>query len=158
MTAPFEGSATMARPNPVTLSSIYDTYLCKDLLSRSPTPEIDLLDLPNSRLKSLQSSVGYFSKQGRTRTVERLKFETARVYLEEKEWKNAMKILIPLWQTISWRQAGWWHLVEEINWALKRCAHNVGDAETLLAVEWELMNNCMWIQGRALELILCYSL
>lgn len=148
----------MFRPNPTKLSSIYDTYLCKDRLSRSSTPEVDLLGLPDARLKILQSSIGYFSKKEQTRAVERLQLETARVFMEEKEWKNAIRVLIPLWQTVSWRQAGWWLLVEEIDWSLKRCAHNVGDAETLLAVEWELMNNCMWFQGRALELLSCYGL
>lgn len=158
MTAPIEKYATVIKPSSAMLPPIYDTYLCKDLLSRSPTPEIDLLDLSGSRLRILQSSAGYFSKQGRLRTVERLQLETARLFIEEREWKNAIKILLPLWYTISWRQAGWWNLLEEIDWALKKCAINVGEAETLLAVEWELMNNCTWFQDRVLEQLAYHGL
>lgn len=150
MTASAESSVTMVKPNLSTLPSIYNTFLCKDLLSRASTSEEDLLGLPGPRLEKLKLSAESYSKQSRLRAVERLQLETARIYMEEKEWRNAIRILIPLWQTISWRQAGWWHLVEDIDWALNQCARNVGDAETLLAVEWELMNNCMWFQGRVL--------
>lgn len=126
-----------------TVPKIYDTYLCKELSDKSPAPEVDLLDLDDNRLKVLQSSAAYFSKQDRFRAVERLQLETGRVYMENEEWKYAIRVLRPLWQTLSWRHAGWWHLVEEVGWALWQCARNAGDWETLVAVEWELLSDCM---------------
>ena len=62
------------------------------------------------------------------------------MYIENKQWGNAMQILVPLWQTLSWRQEGWWNLVEDIDRTLRQCARLIGDSETLIAVEWELLN------------------
>ncbi|MCJ1266155.1 hypothetical protein MMC22_006037 [Lobaria immixta] len=141
MAAPDEGfSVREPSPSPSTIPSIYDTYLCKELSSRSPLSETEAEDSYETRLRTLQSSAGYFLKQDRIRAVERLQFETARVYMEEQQWGNALRVMRPLWQTLSWRQAGWWHLVEEVDWALRECARMVGDSDTLIAVEWELLS------------------
>ena len=63
--------------------------------------------------------------------------------MRNQQWQRGMRTLVPLWQTLTWRQAGWWNMLEDVDWALKECARNVRDAETLVAVEWELMNRCM---------------
>lgn len=148
MAAPVEGFSTRdSLRSASTIPSIYNTYLCKELSSRSPLPEEESEDNYETRLRTLQSSAGYFLKQDRIRAVERLQFETARVYMREKQWGNAMRVMRPLWQTLSWRQAGWWHLVEEVDWALRECARMVGDSDTLIAVEWELLSNCRWHSG-----------
>ncbi|MCJ1426036.1 hypothetical protein MMC29_003938 [Sticta canariensis] len=141
MTARFEDFSTRdSLPSASTIPSIYDTYLCMELSSRSPLPEIESEDSYETRLRTLQSSAGYFLKQDRIRAVERLQFETARVFMQEKQWGNALRVMRPLWQTLSWRQAGWWYLVEEVDWALRECARMVGDVDTLIAVEWELLS------------------
>ncbi|MCJ1468758.1 hypothetical protein MMC07_007388 [Pseudocyphellaria aurata] len=127
-------------PPASTVPSIYDTYLCKELSAKSPVSETELDGSYETCLRTLQSSAGYFLKQDRMRAVERLQFETARVYMQEKQWGNALRVMKPLWQTLSWRQAGWWHLVGEVNWALRECARMVGDSDTLIAVEWELLS------------------
>lgn len=145
MAVPVEGFSTRdSVPSASTIPSIYDTYLCKELSSRSPLPEEVPEDSYETCLRTLQSSAGYFLKQDRIRAVERLQFETARVYMQEKQWGNALRVMRPLWQTLSWRQAGWWHLVEEVDWALRECARMVGDSDTLIAVEWELLSKCRW--------------
>ena len=122
--------------------SIYDIYLCHEISNLSPLPESDLIDIYDKRLRILQSSAGYFARQDRFRDVERLQLETARVYMQNEEWVNAVRVLKPLWQTLSWRQGGWWQLVQEVNWALRDCARKVGDREMLIAVEWELLSDC----------------
>lgn len=122
--------------------SIYDTYLCHEVSNLSPLPESGLIDIYDKRLRILQSSAGYFARQDRFRDVERLQLETARVYMQNEEWVNAIRVLKPLWQTLSWRQGGWWQLVQEVNRALRDCARKVGDKEILVAVEWELMSDC----------------
>lgn len=145
MAAPGKGfSITDSLTSASTIPSIYDSYLCKELSSRSPLPEIESEGSYETCLRTLQSSAGYFLKQDRIRAVERLQFETARVYMQEEQWSNALRVLRPLWQTLSWRQAGWWHLVEEVDWALRECARMVGDSGTLISVEWELLSKCRY--------------
>ena len=116
------------------MPSIYGTYLCKDSSNQFLPPAGD-------RLEILRRSVEYFSKREQLRAVERLRYEIAQVYIGDKRWRDAIKILLPLWQTLSWRQEGWWNLLEEVDWALRECALHVGDGETLIAVEWELLNS-----------------
>jgi hypothetical protein len=130
-------------PSVSLLPSIYDTYLCHELPDLSPLSESKSIDIYDKRLRILQSSAGYFARQDRFRDVERLQLETARVYMQKEEWVNALRVLKPLWQTLSWRQGGWWRLVEEVDLALRECARKIGDGETLIAVEWELLSNCM---------------
>lgn len=145
MAAPVQSFVTRnSSPSASTVPSIYDTYLCKELSAKSPGLETELDGSYETCLRTLQSSAGYFLKQDRIRAVERLQFETARVYMQEKQWGNALRVMRPLWQTLSWRQAGWWHLVGEVNWALRECARMVGDSDTLIAVEWELLSKCRW--------------
>ncbi len=94
-------------------------------------------------LRTLQRSADHWAEKDHTRTVERLQLEIARLHMRNKQWQRGMRTLVPLWQTLTWRQAGWWSMLEEVDWALKECATNVRDAETLVGVEWELMNRCM---------------
>lgn len=79
------------------------------------------------------------------RAVERLQFEIAKLYMQNEQWESATHTLVPLWQTLSWRKAGWWYLLEQVDQALKHCARLVGDGESLIAVEWELLNTCMYL-------------
>lgn len=147
MAAPVKRFSTRNSPpteSTIPIPSIYDTYLYKELSRRSPDPDLGIEDNYETRLKILQSSAGYFLKQDRIRAVERLQLETARLYMQEKQWANAIRIIKPLWQTLSWRRAGWWRLVEEVACALRECARMMGDSDTLIAVEWELLNECRW--------------
>lgn len=124
------------------LPLIYQTYLCSEpsgvplLLQNGP-------DEYTALLRTLQRSAEHFSEKDQSRSVERIHFEIAKLHMQNKQWERAMRVLVPLWQTLSWRKAGWWNMLEEIDWALRECAGRVRDAEVLLAVQWELMNRCM---------------
>lgn len=123
--------------------SIYSTYVC-----REPVGDVTFLinngpDEYTSLLRTLQRSADHWAEKDHTRTVERLQLEIARLHMRNKQWQRAMRTLVPLWQTLTWRQAGWWSMLEEVDWALKECAMAVRDAEALVGVEWELMNRCM---------------
>ena len=123
--------------------SIYSTYLCRD-----PVGDVALLinngpDEYTSLLRTLQRSADHWAEKDHTRSVERLQLEIAHLHMRNQQWQRGMRTLVPLWQTLTWRQAGWWNMLEDVDWALKECARNVRDAETLVAVEWELMNRCM---------------
>ena len=118
------------------MPSIYGTYLCKD-------PPNQFLSPASDRLEILRRSAEYFSRREQLRAVERLQYEIAQVYMQDKQWVDAIQILLPLWQTLSWRREGWWSLLEEVDWTLRECALHVGDGKTLIAVEWELLSSCL---------------
>ena len=125
------------------LPSIFDTFLCKD-----PTGDLPFLtnngpDQYTAMLRTLQRSADYYSDMDQMRIVERIQFETAQLHMKHEQWQRAIRILIPLWQDLSWRRDGWWSLLEAVDWALKESAKKVSAMETLAAVEWELMNRCM---------------
>ncbi len=124
------------------MPSIYDTYLCTE-----PAHDVSLLirngpDEYTALLRTLQRSADYFAERDHTKAVERLQLEIARVHMQNKRWDRAARVLISLSQTSSWRRAGWWVLLEELDWALRDCASRIGDVHTLIAVEWELMCSC----------------
>ena len=124
------------------MPSIYDTYLC-----REPANEVSMLirngpDEYTALLRTLQRSADYFAEKDHTRAVERLQLEIARVHMQNERWDRAARVLISLSQTLSWRRAGWWVLLEEVDWALRDCARRIGDLHTLIMVEWELMCSC----------------
>ena len=121
---------------------IYDTYLC-----REPANDVSMLirngpDEYTALLRTLQRSADYFAEKDHTRAVERLQLEIARVHMQNKRWDRAARVLVSLSQTLSWRRAGWWVLLEEIDCSLRDCARRIGDLETLITVEWELMCSC----------------
>lgn len=134
----FAGSPSTS---PSRLPPIYDTYLCKERLSIwTNPPETVSPDSYEARLRILQASSGYFLELDRMRAVERLQFATGKVFMQQKQWGNALRVMRPLWESLSWRRAGWWQLVEEVDWALRECARMACDPETLIAVEWELLS------------------
>lgn len=142
MAASGEGlSAGSPSTSPSRLPPIYDTYLCKERLSIwTNPPETVSPDSYEARLRILQASSGYFLELDRMRAVERLQFATGKVFMQQKQWGNALRVMRPLWESLSWRRAGWWQLVEEVDWALRECARMACDPETLIAVEWELLS------------------
>ena len=136
-------SGSMPQPSS-SLPSIYDTYLCKE-----PTNDLSILnqngpDEYTARMRSLQRSVKYFTERSQVRAVEALQFEMAKVHMQHDQWERAARVLMPLWQTLSWKRSGWFRLVSELDWALRDCASKTKDLETLIAVELELMDKCKW--------------
>lgn len=120
-------------------NSILGTYICTEPLGRPPfATDHGPVDV-QSLLGTLQTSVDYFSKLGRLRTVERVWFEMARLSMLHGKWSVALQILLPLWQDLSWRRSGWFVLLEKFDLMLRECARRTGDAQSLVAVEWELL-------------------
>ena len=122
--------------------SIYDSYLC-----REPADDVPLLihngpDEYTAQMRTLQRSADYYTERDQVRAVERLQWEMVKVHMQHEEWERAARVLRPLWQTLSWRKAGWWKLLDEVDWALRDCASRLRDLETLIAVDWELLSRC----------------
>ena len=135
-------SASGLEPVAKSLPPVYDTYLC-----REPAGDVPLLirngpDEYTASMRTLQRSADYFAEKDQVRAVERLQWEMAKVHMEHGQWERAARILTPLWQTLSWRKAGWWQLLEEVDWALRDCATQIRNLETLISVDWELLNDC----------------
>lgn len=92
------------------VNNILNSYIYKEPFGRSPLgKEHESADL-DSRLGALQTSMDFFSKQGRSRTVERILFEMARVNMFNGRWSAALRVLLPLWRESSWRRSGWFAL------------------------------------------------
>ena len=92
------------------VNNTLNTYIYKEPFGRSPfAQEQEPADL-DSRLGALQTSMNYFSKQDRSRTVERILFEIARVNMHYGRWSAALHVLLPLWRESSWRRSGWFVL------------------------------------------------
>ena len=123
------------------MPSVYGTYLCKE-------PPDHFLSPASDRLELLRRSAEYFSKREQLRAFERLQYEISQVHIKNKQWGDAIRILFPLWQTLSWRREGWWNLVEKVDMALRECTRCVGDGEILIAVEWELLSGCFESESR----------
>ena len=132
-------------------SHMYDTYLCPEPHIEFALPGNNTFDYAGVLAKTLRGATTHFSRRNQTRAVEKTELDVAREYMRDERWNDAMGVLKPIWQKLSWRRAAWWKLVEEVSWAVRACARHTGDGETLVVAEWELMSSCMYM-------ILCYHI
>ncbi|KAJ5151832.1 hypothetical protein N7492_010127 [Penicillium capsulatum] len=121
-------------------SYLYDTYLAPEPHLEATRPGQTGFDHSRLVLSTLQDALEEFSKRQQTRKVERLSLELAEEYMRVGSWSEAHSILQPRWSSLSWRGAGWWHLMERFAWALRESALRVQDSETVLRVDWELLS------------------
>ncbi|KAF2704509.1 hypothetical protein K504DRAFT_389801 [Pleomassaria siparia CBS 279.74] len=89
-------------------------------------------------IEKLNAAIGEFDARGQRRRVEQLQLEVSRTLLHVKRYDDAFKVLRPLWQSMTWRQEGWWSLASEVLWGLHECALRVREPATYVATEWEL--------------------
>jgi hypothetical protein len=124
-------SQSSSKPN------TYDDYLCP-----GPYEEFAGFDHSQSILGSLSMAAAEYEARGQSRMVQEIQLLSAKELMRQKSWENALKILRPLWQKMTYRKEGWWNIVEEIGWALRNAAVHTGDGVSILSVDWELMNRC----------------
>lgn len=136
------GSNEASSTPPKTRTHIYDTYLAPEPYDEYPLSETAGTTHSRLILEYLNASSREFSKRGQMRMVESQKLDIAREYMRLGEWPLAADVLRFIWPSLTWRRDGWWHLMEEFGWALRECAWQTQDVETLLKVDWELMNSC----------------
>jgi len=122
-------------------SYIYDTYLTPDPHVEYPFSSQPGIIHSKLILGFLETAVDEFSKREQIRMTERQKLVMAKEYMRLGSWTNGLDILLPLWPGLTWRRNGWWDLMEEFGWALRECALRAQDGETLLKVDWELLNH-----------------
>ncbi|KAE8354465.1 Gryzun, putative trafficking through golgi-domain-containing protein [Aspergillus coremiiformis] len=121
-------------------SYLYDTYLVPETHVEAPQPGAAGFDHSSLILTALKAALEEFSKRDQLRKTECLRLEIAEEYMRMGSWTEAYDILQPLWSTVTWRHTGWWQLLEKFGWALRECALRVQDSETVLRVDWELLN------------------
>jgi trafficking protein particle complex subunit 11 len=119
----------------------YDSFLCPE-----PHEEVSI-DHSALLVSTLTQAAERFSAHEGLRCTEMAYLEIALEHVGAERWLNAMEVLRPLWQTLSWRQSGWWELVFQASSAMKKCALELEDWETYLAAEYELLSNCRFQTG-----------
>ncbi len=115
-------------------AAAYDTYLVPD-----PAEEAKL-DHSILIIESLTHAINYYSERHQGRVVQELKFKVAKEHMRAGSWHEASKDLHELWRTSMWRREGWYDLAEELAWAFRECSVRVGDAVSVIAIDWELMS------------------
>lgn len=108
---------------------------------RSPTAGSQELLHSEQALGTLRSSIALLEQKKLLRSAQELKLQLAKELIELEAWDDALRVLRPLWQGMSYRDEGWWDIVEEVGWTLRKVARRTGDRGTVIAVDWELMNS-----------------
>lgn len=124
-------------------SYLYDTYLVPETHVEAPFSGSKGFDHSQLILGKLKAALEKFSRRNQTRKVESLSLEIAEEYIRMRSWSDGLAILRPLWPTLTWRGSGWWSLMERFAWALRECAKQAQDSETVLRAEWELLSKGM---------------
>ncbi|KAL4975479.1 Gryzun, putative trafficking through golgi-domain-containing protein [Aspergillus desertorum] len=119
---------------------LYDTYLAPETHIEAARPRDGGIDHSTLILDTLKGALAEFSKRNQVRMTESLSLEIAEEYMRLGSWLEAYETLRPLWMGLTWRRSGWWSLMEKFAWALRECAVRVQDRETILRVDWELLN------------------
>ncbi|KAK2781052.1 hypothetical protein FQN52_001943 [Onygenales sp. PD_12] len=122
-------------------STIYDTYLAPEPYNEYPLNDKPGFGHSKLILGFLETSTDEFSKRQQGRMVEHLKLTMAKEHMRIGQWGEALAILRPLWPQLTWRRNGWWELMEDFAWTLRECALHAEDAETVLRIDWEMMNS-----------------
>lgn len=134
---PPEHGGSARRPSKVAL---YDTYLVPPPHEEYPLTDHSEKHYCVSLISLHKQSCEHFSLRQQDRMVEQLTLSMAKEYMKLRQWDEALDLLKPLWSTLSWRKDGWWLFMKDFAVCLRRCAINTQDAESVLRVDWEMMN------------------
>lgn len=118
----------------------YDTYLCPEPHEENPLPGREGVSHSILIIDSLSKAIAEFKQHGQSRLVQELQLMSGKESMMAGSWDDALRMLRPLWQKMSYRREGWWNAVEEVSWALRNAAAHAGDGGSVIAVDWELMN------------------
>lgn len=122
-------------------SYLYDTYLVPEPHIEASQQGLSAFGHSEQILSALKASLEAFSKRSQVRKAESLSLEIAEEFMRIGSWSAAHSVLQPLWSNLSWRRSGWWQLMARFGWALRECAVRVQDSESIIRIDWELLNN-----------------
>ncbi|KAK7991798.1 hypothetical protein PG988_000592 [Apiospora saccharicola] len=98
-------------------------------------------DHAQKALTHLNLAIGEFLKRRQKRLAVEVALESA-VELERiGAWKQLLEFLTPVWRAMSFRSESWWNLTEALSWILRKAAAQSGQADLVIAIDWELMNS-----------------
>ncbi|KAL8950126.1 MAG: hypothetical protein Q9222_003826 [Ikaeria aurantiellina] len=121
------------------MPSLYDTFLIQEPLREDPFAVVNNPDDKATLIEVYHKSTAYYHERDRRRAVERLQYEVAVLYMQEEEWRKALGMLLPLWESVSWRREGWWELFWGLGQQVRECARRCEDSNLVVRVEWEMM-------------------
>lgn len=120
----------------------YDTYLCPEPHEEYPM-EDDGFNHSQLIIRCLMEARTQFQVRGQTRAVADVTLQAAKEMLRLKVWDEVVAILQPLWEDMCYRKEGWWLVVEEVDWTLRKAALRAGRGDLVLAIDWELLDKSM---------------
>ncbi|KAF1814374.1 hypothetical protein P152DRAFT_269043 [Eremomyces bilateralis CBS 781.70] len=125
-------------------AATYDTYLCPEPHVEFPIPDgSEGYDHTADIVNLLNESSGEFFRREQRRFVDHLRLQTGKELFDAGAFDQALATLKPLWKGMRWRSERWWDLVNETTYLLNQCAHRVGDIETILETQWELLSRAL---------------
>ncbi|KAL8753439.1 MAG: hypothetical protein Q9184_005421 [Pyrenodesmia sp. 2 TL-2023] len=123
------------------MPALYDTFLVQEPLRQDPFAVTHNPHDTATLIDVYRKSILYFEERSRRRAVERLQYELGLLYVQQGEWKKALRVLEPLWRNATWRREGWWAILGGLVERVKECAVRCGDAETVVKGSWEGMSS-----------------
>lgn len=119
-----------------------DKYPEPQMSEPQPQSEVPSMD---AYMASLRGAISEYESGKSMRSAQAVKLQLAQELVKQEAWDDALRILRPLWHSMSWRREGWWDLTEEVGTILREVAVKAGDGGTVVAVDWELMSSSKYI-------------
>ncbi|KAK0709571.1 Gryzun, putative trafficking through golgi-domain-containing protein [Lasiosphaeria miniovina] len=117
----------------------YDTYMCPDPHDEYPLNGAGGVDHSRMIVDCLKRARSEFLKRHQFRFAAELSLECAKELALVRDWKRVVELLRSLWRDMSFRSEGWVAIAEDLSWALRSAAAAVGDADLIIAIDWELL-------------------
>ncbi|KAK7942816.1 uncharacterized protein PG986_011929 [Apiospora aurea] len=134
-------------PDPTVASKIvvntynsYDTYMCPEPYEEYPL-EGQGTDHAQKAITHLNLAIGEFQRRKQKRLAMEVALESSIELERIKAWKQLLEFLTPVWRVMSFRSENWWNLTEALSWILRKAAAHAGQADLVIAIDWELMNS-----------------
>lgn len=118
----------------------YDSYMCPEPYDELPLARSGI-NHSQIILDYLLSAQSYFMKKQQQRLAAEVSLECAKELAAVKDWSNVVKILRPFWDELSFRRDGWPEITEDMCWVLRAAAVDIAQADLVVSIDWELLNN-----------------
>jgi len=120
----------------------YDTYQVPEPHEESPLPDRSGYDHLAEIRRLTYAAVDEFAARGQVRSCERLQLNYASELAGSGRHKEAIEVLVPLWNKSTWRENNWDELFEQILVLTHDCATQAANGEVFLVTAWELLRQC----------------
>jgi trafficking protein particle complex subunit 11 len=121
----------------------YDNYLVPEPHLEYPLAGTRGYDHCDAIVELLNQASHEFFKTDQQRLVDQLHLNAGQELLRSNRPSEALAVLLPVWEGMSWRTSGWWDLISETVWALNEAAERCQDSDILVKTGWDLLNKSM---------------